>query len=79
MDTDGIYNDLVYNGTTNKVLQKWIGTGTQETNNRVTVTKIIGGYYSQMGFSNPDNHIGYYGDNFGTGKFQTRMGIWMEL
>ena len=27
MDTDGIYNDLVYNGTTNKVLQKWIGTG----------------------------------------------------
>ena len=73
MDTDGIYNDLVYNGTTNKVLQKWIGTSTQETTNRVTVTKIIGGYYSQMGFSNPDNHIGYYGDNFGTEKFQTRM------
>tara|TARA_B100000900_G_scaffold413084_1_gene436224 strand:+ start:4972 stop:8796 length:3825 start_codon:yes stop_codon:yes gene_type:complete len=74
MDTDGIYNDLVYNGTTNKVLQKWIGTGTQETNNRVTVTKIIGGYYSQMGFSTPSQHIGYYGDNFGNGQFQTRMG-----
>tara|TARA_B000000475_G_scaffold272247_1_gene272797 strand:+ start:747 stop:5096 length:4350 start_codon:yes stop_codon:yes gene_type:complete len=73
MDTDGIYNDLVYNGTINKVLQKWIGTGNQETINRVTVTKIIGGYYSQMGFSTPSNHIGYYGDNFGSGEFQTRI------
>ena len=74
MDTDGIYNDLVYNGTTNKVLQKWIGTGNQENNNRKTVTKIIGGYYSQMGFSTAANHIGYYGDNFGPNQFQTRMG-----
>ena len=74
MDTDGIYNDLVYNGTTNKVLQKWIGTGDQETINRVSVTKIIGGYYSQMGFSTAANHIGYYGDNFGPNQFQTRMG-----
>ena len=72
MDTDGIYNDLIYNGTTNKVLQKWIGTGNQENNNRKTVTKIIGGYYSQMGFSTPSNHIGYYGDNFGNGEFETR-------
>jgi hypothetical protein len=74
MDTDGIYNDLVYNGTTNKVLQKWIGTGNQENNNRVTVTKIIGGYYSKMGFLTPSQHIGYYGDNFGPGQFQSRMG-----
>ena len=74
MDTDGIYDDLVYNGTTNKVLQKWIGTGTQETTNRVTVTKIIGGYYSKMGFSTPSQHIGYYGDSFGSGQFQTRIG-----
>ena len=75
MDTDGIYDDLVYNGTTNKVLQKWIGTGTQETN-RVTVTKIIGGYYSQM-ISTPSQHIGYYGDNFEL-TISDRIGTVME-
>lgn len=72
MDTDGIYNDLIYNNSTTKLLRQ-VNPGS----GRTTVTKIIGGYYGEASIGNMApfaNHIGYYGDNFGNGQFQTRMG-----
>jgi len=72
MDTDGIYYELIYNNSTTKLLRQ-----VNPASNRTTVTKIIGGYYGEASIGNMtpyDNHIGYYGDNFGPGKFQTRMG-----
>lgn len=62
MDTDGIYNELIYNNSTTKLLRQ-----VNPASGRTTVTKIIGGYYGEAS-------IGYYGDNFGPGQFQTRMG-----
>jgi len=71
MDTDGIYNDLIYNNSTTKLLRQ-----VNPASGRTTVTKIIGGYYGEASIGNMTyaNHIGYYGDNFGSGQFQTRMG-----
>ena len=71
MDTDGIYNDLIYNNSTTKLLRQ-----SNPSSGRTTVTKIIGGYYGEASIGNMvpfANHIGYYGDNFGNGQFKTRM------